>query len=190
MRHLMLRAPTWLLFLLWGPLLYLTAWGLRPDSGRALLSRETSAAAMGLVMLVCMVTILGWLWAVGRAMNAALPASRQWRTWWVDIAAGYTVAYICVFVPAMVVLVAWPGVPRIVLYLATFLGPFHLLAMLLMALLDVWVLRAIVVQRCGRFRVGFGLVTLALLGFYPVGIWFVHSWARAAAKHPAGASSE
>jgi hypothetical protein len=51
---------------------------------------------------------------------------------------------------------------------------------------DLWVTRAIVVRRTGKVRFGHAVATFALLWVYPVGVWFVHPWARKAAGETAG----
>jgi hypothetical protein len=130
---------------------------------------------MAVSALVCITILMGWLWAIGRAFNASLPAERQWRGGWLDAVATYCVGYVALFLATF----PWPGSPVPALPFEV-LGVLHVGAMCAALILLLWSTRAIVVSRRGRLEMGYGVLVLLLLWLYPIGVWIIHPWAQEA----------
>ena len=115
--HCMLRIPTRLLFLIFGPLPLGTGWAMWFTRTYALVPRGVAFVTVGTVGFGCTVLLIAWLWSIGRTMNTAMHPSMRWRTVWVDLAVGYTIAYLLlVFVTFPWSESEGPGLPLPILF--------------------------------------------------------------------------
>jgi hypothetical protein len=172
-----LRAPAWVLFLVFGPIPLAVALGVTLAGILWDLSRGWQLAWVAIAGFVCVEAILTWFWAVGRRMNGGIQPARRWRTVWLDAASMYSITYITFFFAVF----PWSEHPVVDVPGVAF-DILHPLAMAAVLVMVLWDVRAIVVRRHGAFRVAHAATAFALLYFYPIGVWFIQGWVRKATR--------
>jgi len=146
-------------------------------SRRGDVDRAVIGALLGGAVAAWFVGFFGWLWSLGSVTNASLKPEQRLRTFSLNLASGYVIAYGALLIGSF----SWSRGPFQVLPLSMILS-LHVIAIIASVIVIAFVSRNLVVSRYGRWRTVPWLVTSLLLWAYPIGVWVIQPWALAIAN--------